>query len=442
MKDLEHSKTKYGESKYRWVILGLFSFSYLMVYVHRMCPAVLAQDLIQSFSATGAMVGLMASAYFYPYALMQIPSGILADKLGPRVLLTACMILASIGSVLFSMADTVMTAFMARVLVGLGLSAVLVPSYKALASWFSTKRYVMATSVVISVAGLGGVAAGSPLGWLSELIGWRGSFQIIAVITAVTAVLVWVFVRNRPQDFHLPPVEPETKTGHMVKTMPIGQSLTQILGSLDFWCMAIWFFFNGAILFSFAGLWSGPYFMQVYGMSKTVAGNFINIFSFGWIFGPLIFAWLAIRSSSNSRILGLSMLGMALLSAWIYLRNGSMSVVELYAFNTLFGLLGAGPAGVVFAAVKERFPAQISGTATGMLYLFPMVGSALYQPLAGMILDRSGHLQTGLMAEDFSALFVLYFVGSALAGVAGFMLGRKDTSTMVQPASLQTETVK
>ncbi|WP_083456288.1 MFS transporter [Desulfosarcina cetonica] len=359
---------------------------------------------------------------------MQVPSGILADKLGPRLLVTICMIVASVGSVLFSLADTVTTAFMARVLVGLGLSAVLVPSYKALTAWFSTKRYVMATSIVISVAGLGGVVAGSPLGWLSEQIGWRGSFQVIAGMTFATAILVWLLVRNKPQDFNLPAVEPTRTPAGPVKSMPIGQSFGTILGSLDFWLMAVWFFFNGAILFSFAGLWSGPYFMQVYGMSKTTAGNFINIFSFGWIFGPLLFGWLATRFPSNSRILGGSMSGMALLCLWIYLRNGSMAVIELYTFNTLFGLLGAGPAGVCFAAVKERFPLQIAGTATGLLYVFPMAGSALYQPLAGAILDRSGHLKSGLGAEDFSILFIVYVVSCALAGLAGFMLHRKNTA--------------
>ncbi|BBO92237.1 MFS transporter [Desulfosarcina ovata] len=427
-KETPQGDREYRESGYRWIVIGLLSFSYLMVYVHRMCPAVLAQDLIKSFNATGAMAGLMASAYFYPYALMQVPSGVLADKLGPRLLVTICMIVASVGSVLFALADTVTTAFMARVLVGLGLSAVLVPSYKALTAWFSGRHYVMATSIVISVAGLGGVVAGSPLGWLSEQIGWRGSFHVIAGMTLVTALLVWFLVRNKPQDFGLPAVEKPAPSSGPAKSMPLGRSFGTILGSLDFWLMAIWFFFNGAVLFSFAGLWSGPYFMQVYGMSKTAAGNFINIFSFGWIFGPLAFGWLATRFPSNSRILGGSMFGMALLSIWIYLRNGTMSVIELYTFNSLFGLLGAGPAGVCFAAVKERFPIEISGTATGLLYVFPMAGSALYQPLAGAILDRSGHLKSGLGAGDFSALFIVYIVSCAVAGLAGLMLRRKKAT--------------
>lgn len=92
---------KYRGVPRQWVIILLLSFAYLLVYVHRMCPAVLAQDLIETFNTSGAMVGLMASAYFYPYAVMQIPSGIIADKLGPRLLVTLCMCMASIGSLFF-----------------------------------------------------------------------------------------------------------------------------------------------------------------------------------------------------------------------------------------------------------------------------------------------------------------------------------------------------
>ena len=413
-------------SPYRWVIISLLSFSYLLVYVHRMCPAVLAEDLIHSFNASGAVAGLMASAYFYPYALMQAPGGIIADKLGARLLVTICMFVASVGSVLFSMAGSVTTAFLARVLVGLGVSAVLVPTYKALTSWFPYRQFVMAASLVISIAGLGGVVAGSPLAWLSEHVGWRGSFQVLAGLTFLNGLLVWFFVRNRPQDFGLPPVEPEQEEADLpADRPPLGTSLGMILGSRNFWLLAVWFFFNGGIMFSFAGLWAGPYFMQVYGMSKTSAGSVINLFSFGWVFGPLLFAWLATRFPSHSRILGGSMAGMALLTLWLLMRNGTMSVPEIYVFNLLFGLLGAGPAGVCFAAAKERFPVRVAGTVTGLVYVFPMAGSAIFQPLAGAILDRSGNLTAGLGSGDFSALFVLYFVSCCLAGTAGFILGGK-----------------
>ncbi|MBU1155616.1 MAG: MFS transporter [Proteobacteria bacterium] len=420
------SEALYRVSPYRWVILGLLSFSYLLVYVHRMCPAVLAEDIMRSFGASGATTGLLASAYFYPYALMQAPGGFIADKLGPRRLVTLSMLAASLGSVLFAMSVGVGTAFWSRVLVGLGVSVVLVPTYKALTTWFPAKDYVLGTSLVISIAGLGGLLAGSPLAWLSESIGWRGSFWVIAGCTMVDALLVWLLVRDKPQDFGLPPVEPVSGGGdHLEESVPMLKVLGMVLGSKDFWLPAGWFFFNGGILFSFAGLWAGPYFMQAYAMSKTQAGQVINVFAFGWVFGPLIFAWIAAKVPSRGAVMGGSMVVWAAILVWMLARNGAMDLPEIYAWNLIFGFLGAGPAGVCFAAVKERFPLRIAGTVTGFTYMFPMIGSALYQPLAGVILDHSGNMATGLGAADFTPLFWLYLASTVVAGILAYALRSK-----------------
>ncbi len=412
----------YRPSAYRWVILGLLSFSYLLVYVHRMCPAVLAEDIMRSFGVSGAMTGLLASAYFYSYALMQAPGGIISDKLGPRRLVTLSMLVASVGSVLFALSGGVGTAFWSRVLVGLGVSVVLVPSYKALTTWFPAKDYVLGTSLVISIAGLGGFLAGSPLAWLSEIIGWRGSFWAIAGLTMADAVLVWFLVRDKPQDFGLPPVEPAPQDqGDSEKSIPLGHALGLILGNRDFWMLAGWFFLNGGILFSFAGLWAGPYYMQAYTMSKTEAGQVINLFAFGWVFGPIIFTWVAAKVPSRGAVLGGSMVAWALLTVWMLMRNGSMAWAEICAWNLLFGVIGAGPAGVCFAAAKERFPLKLAGTVTGLLYLFPMAGSAIYQPLVGAILDRSGNMAAGLKAADFLPLFWLYLASVVVAGIMAYL---------------------
>jgi sugar phosphate permease len=79
----------------------------------------------------------------------------------------------------------------------------------------------------------------------------------MAAMTFVTGLLVWFLVRNKPQDFGLPPVERAlTIAGRPAERIAIGKAFPMIFGNLDFWLLATWFFFNGAILFSFAG--SGP----------------------------------------------------------------------------------------------------------------------------------------------------------------------------------------
>lgn len=411
----------YGASPYRWVILSLLSFSYLLVFVHRMCPAVLADDLVRDFSSTGAMIGVMASAYFYPYALMQPPAGLIVDRLGPRKLITICMLVATVGAVWFSLAGSVSSAFWARMLIGLGSAAVFIPTCKALTTWFPANQYLLGTCLVISIAGLGGFVAGSPLAWLSGIIGWRNSLLAVGGLTFMSGFLVWTLVRDTPRQMGLPPVEPDPENGGTEgPKFSVAETLRLVAGKPDFWLLALWFFLNGGVMFSFSGLWAGPYYMQVYGMDRTAAGSAINMFAFGMISGPLIFAWINGKVHSNNAILGGDKVALALLMVWLLTRNGVMRLPEIYALNFLFGMLCSGAVGVCFTAVKELFPIQIAGSVTGFIYIFPMAGTALYQPLAGLILDRSGAVSSGLSAGDFTPLFLFYLASFVLAGVAGF----------------------
>ena len=75
-------------SAYRWIVFCLLAIGYLLVYFHRLCPAVVALDMQADLQTSGALLGFLAAAYFYPYALMQLPSGLLSDSWGPRKTIT------------------------------------------------------------------------------------------------------------------------------------------------------------------------------------------------------------------------------------------------------------------------------------------------------------------------------------------------------------------
>jgi len=68
--------------KYRYLIFGILGAAYILVFFHRLAPALVAVDMMRDLKTGGALMGILASAYFYPYALMQIPAGLLSDSLG------------------------------------------------------------------------------------------------------------------------------------------------------------------------------------------------------------------------------------------------------------------------------------------------------------------------------------------------------------------------
>jgi len=128
-------RTAAGPSGYRWVVFSLLAFGYLLVYFHRLCPAVVALDMQADLQASGALLGFLAAAYFYPYALMQLPSGLFSDSWGPRKTITIFFFLAGAASIFLGTVESTGMAIFARVLVGLGVAMLFVHTMKEMTRW-------------------------------------------------------------------------------------------------------------------------------------------------------------------------------------------------------------------------------------------------------------------------------------------------------------------
>ena len=409
-------------SWYRWLVFGALATGYMVVFFHRLSPAVLALDMMADLKASAGLMGLLASAYFYPYALMQLPSGLLADSWGPRRTITSFFLLAAVGSVLLGIANTPAWAVAGRALVGLGVAMLFVPTMKILTRWFAPSEFATMAGLLLAVGGLGALAATTPLALLSRAIGWRWSFGIIGLVTLVMAALIWILVRDDPSALGLPqPAQPgfAPKTVSAVAQPRLGQAIKTVLSTAAFWPLACWFFFTSSVFFSLGGLWGGPYLMHVYGMDKTAAGGVLSMLAMAQIVGPPFFSFLSdrlLRSRKKVLILG-SALFMLLLAPLGFF-PASLSQPLLYAWFFCFGLLGNALVGITFTAVKELFSTQIAGTASGITNVFPFMAGALLQPAIGLILEHWPKTAAGYPAEAYGTMFLVYTCSALLALVA------------------------
>lgn len=414
---------------YRWIVFFVLAAGYFMVYFHRLCPAVVALDLMRDFQADGALIGLLASAYFYPYALMQIPSGILSDSWGPRKTVTAFFLLAGVASIVMGSADSLETAIIARVAVGTGVAMFFVPAMKILTSWFSISEFAAMAGLLMAVGGTGALGAAAPLALVSEIIGWRGSFEIVGVLTLLVAWAIWKYVRDTPEEEGLPPANPVIALVPGRKKIPVGQGMRLVLSEPRFWPLPIWFFFTSGVFFSYGGLWGGPYLMQVHGLTKGEAGSVLSMLAVALIIGsPLVSLvsdkWLKSRKKT---IIGCAVL-LLLLTIPLALAPESMSVPVLYVWTLLFGFSSGAAVIIGFAAVKELFPLEISGTAVGIGNFFPFFGAAVMQPLAGLILESQPKGAAGYTPEAYGLAFSLFLAAAIVALGAAFMV--KETYGM------------
>lgn len=425
-KDPVDSNTPPGAKKllsYRWLVFSLLALGYVLVYFHRLSPAVMAVELMESFAVGGAIVGLLGSAYFYPYAIMQFPAGLLSDSLGPRKSVTIFLLIASAGAVLFSAAPNIGVAIFARVLVGLGVCMVFVPALKVVSQWYLKGEFSMMAAILNTMGGVGVLGAAAPLAFATDILGWRMTFLVIGIATLLLACAVWIWVRNRPEDVGLPPIaslEREQQGAQAApESIPLLEGMKRVLKNGYFWAIAIWFFFNCGIFFGVGGLWGGPYLMHVYGMSKAEAGRVLNMIAIGLIVGSPLLSMLSDRvvASRKKVLLGSSFM-VAVTVLLPYLFTDRLSLPMLYIVFLSIGLFSAAIVVIAFTATKELFPLEIAGTSVGAVNLFPFAGGAVFQPLLGHILERAGGGAEVYTATGYKAMFLCCLVAAVIALVS------------------------
>lgn len=417
---LEKSKVEKVLS-YRWAVFGTLAIAYFFVYFHRMSTAVVSTDLQISFGVGTAAIALLSSAYFYAYAVMQLPSGLLTDSLGPRKTVGIFTLVAASGAILTGIASTFEMVIAGRLLIGIGVAMVYIPTMKILAAWYRRNEFASLSGILLAAGNLGALSAAGPLALMSSALGWQKVFVILGVITLVLSVLAWIIIRDRPSDMNLPSIqeiEGDETDGlvHGIQTMekiPMGKALKITFGAgMKFWPLAIWFFFIYGSIMVYQGLWAGPFFNDILGWDKTTYGLVLTFIGIGMIFGCPTAGYISDKIlKSRKKVLIIGTAVFTIIWAIIWVTAGQITSIEAYmAINFLFGFFG-GFLAVSFAQIKEIFPITIVGTSTAALNIFPFAGGAVLQQISGLML-------TSRSLEAYQNVWLFMLICAVIATVA------------------------
>jgi MFS family permease len=158
-------------SKRRWFILVLVTLGFLLSLFYRVSMAVISPQLTSELSLSSSELSLLAAAFFYAFAALQIPLGLALDRIGPRHTMGVLGMLGVAGAVLFAMADSLGQALAGRILLGIGMGCNLMGILALIAAWFPVNRFAYLTGLTMAVANLGGLVAATPLQFLGRLSG-------------------------------------------------------------------------------------------------------------------------------------------------------------------------------------------------------------------------------------------------------------------------------
>jgi sugar phosphate permease len=410
--------------RYRWAVFWTLAMVYFFVYFHRVSTAVVSADLEATFGVDAASIALLSSVYFYAYAIMQLPSGLLSDSLGPRKTVSAFALVAAAGALLTGFASSFELVIAGRLLIGIGVALVYIPIMKILSAWFRLNEFASLSGIVAAVGNVGALSAAGPLALMCAYFGWQHVFIMLGAITFLLAVLSWLITRDHPLEMSLPSIQEiealelgkPVHEARMMDKVSMGKALRMTFGAgMKFWPLAIWFFFMYGTLMVYQGLWAGPFYHDILGWERATYGLVLTFIGIGMIAGCPAAGHISDKIlKSRKKVLIMGSVAYTITWAIIWITAGQINSPAAYmAINFAFGFFG-GFLVVSYAQIKEHFPITIVGTSTAALNMFPFAGGAIMQQASGLML-------TSRSLPSYKALWLLMLICMVVATAAALL---------------------
>ncbi len=376
-----------------------FAAGYFLSYLLRNVNAVIAPELTHELGLSGADLGLLTSAYLFAFGAFQLPLGILLDRYGPRRVEAALLLAAAAGCVVFAFGTSLGELAVGRAMIGLGVSACLMASFKAFSLWFPPERLASLNAAVMAAGGLGALSATTPLSWALPIAGWRGVFFALAGLAVIAAAGIF----SMPDK--LAPGSRETLGEQM-------RALGGILKSRVYWRFAPQTAMIVGGFMAIQGLWAVPWLIEFNGLSREAAAFHLLLTAGAMLAGFLAIAAfvtpLARRGIPPERILIVGM-GVGLLVTLLIVLDVGATHALWFAMGLVFSV-----GNLAYALLCAHFPPQLSGRVNTALNLGAFVGAFGLQWGFGVLVDIFGSY--GLPTrEAFRWAFALLWAGQALA---------------------------
>ena len=410
----------YSTSKfYPWLLISLCSSLLFYKYILTVSPGIMAHDLMREFQINGVELGNLAAAYFYSYTLVQIFSGIFLDRFGVRVLTGCSILIAAMGTWLFSSAESLTIAFLGRAMIGFGLAFATVTYLKMTAVWFKPNQVAFVTGLLATAVMLGAVFGEAPLAYLLQMTSWRFVLKFCSVLGVMISIIFIALVRDNP-DPKYKKLEALDERKTATKEKFNVQQIKKVLGNSQNWLLTFYSGLAFAPLSVLAGLWGTPFLQLAHHLSLTQSSGMISLMFLGLGLGSPLFGLLSDRINNRVRVMkfGIILSLVSILSV-IYIQNLPVDLVGVFLFLLGFGV-GAFMLG--FTLGTQINSLALAGTVVALINTGDSIFESFTEPLLGKLLDLNwgGTIVNGVRffsLHDYHLAFIplpLYFLASLI----------------------------
>jgi MFS family permease len=362
-----------------WVMWGVPALLFLIAFLHRVAPGVIARDLMEAFQATSTIVGLLSATYFYAYAGLMIPAGLLIDAFGVRRTVAVGGVVMGAGTLAMGLAAGQGLLFAGRFAVGLGATVTFIGTLKIAASWFPPSQFGTLSAITATVGILGSLIGTYPLAGLVALTGWRAAFGLIGIGTIALAALCWAVVRDRPGG-----------SAEAAEPLPslaiVAGGMVEVLRNVHTWPPFLAFFCLYAAMGNLM-LWAVPYLRDVYGLSTTRAALYAMAPSLAMLVSGPLTGFVSDRVARR-RKLPYTVLTACSFVVWLFF-VATLGALSLRGLATALFVMGlaAGSFVLTWPLGREVNPPALAGIAVAVVNLGGFLGAALTQGPLGAVLD-------------------------------------------------------
>jgi sugar phosphate permease len=406
----------------RWLIFIVGSLNFFLSQLYRTSNAVLAPSLVLDLSLDSKGLGLISAAYFYSFALTQIPIILLLDKKGPRKLMTFFSVISIIGAIVFSFSQGLYSSLAGRLLLGIGTSCAFMGSLKLLSDWFSPLIFATVAGLVTAVGTLGNMMAATPLAMMAQSWGWRKSFLIIAVFNGLLSIALYVIIRDKP------PASEKTADRNTPSEAPSPLSnLIHLLRSKDYWFISIASFIRYGTFAALQSLWAGPLLLVVLQYSPFQSGNIILAMNIGSLIGLPFWGVVSDRLIKNRKNVIIS--GLLLMATATLILSRLQAGISPVTTGIVFFFLGFFTASgqLMYTHIKELFAPSMTGAAMTGINFFTMTGPAFFLQIFGYIMQTC--YPRASFSKDAFAASLYFLLSCQLLAAMTYMMTKEKKAT-------------